>query len=287
MSKILLTGATGTIGSQVLNALLNAGASVRVGVRNPAKSAEIAERGAEVVTFDYDQPATLDAAMQGAPTLFLLTPFVEDPVPYTRLALDAAKRAGVQHVVRLSVVGADPNGIGPGRHHGKCDALLKDSGLAWTILAPTFFQDNLLNYTGGSIQRDNAFYGAAGDGKISYVSALDIGRVACETLLHPSAHVGQTYVLTGPEALSEHDVARIISEIVGREIHYVNLTPEQLGGGMRANHLPEWMVEDMLALEQIKANGWAEAVAHDIEKVLHAPATRMKDYLTAQKARLL
>ncbi|MCK6508461.1 SDR family oxidoreductase [Myxococcota bacterium] len=287
MSKILLTGATGTIGSQVLHQLLDAHADLRVGVRNPAKSADIAARGAEVVALDYEQPATLDSAMKGAHTLFLLTPFVEDPVPYTQLALEAAKRNGIQHIVRLSVVGADPNGIGPGRYHGTCDALLKDSGIAWTILAPTFFQDNVLNYTGGSIQRDNAFYGAAGNGKISYVSAFDIARVACTALLQPSAHRGQTYVLTGPEALSEHDVARILSEILGREIRYINLAPEQFAGGMRANHLPEWMIQYMLDLEQIKANGWAEAVSHDIEKVLHSPATRMKDYLTTQKQRLL
>ncbi|MCB9642464.1 MAG: SDR family oxidoreductase [Myxococcales bacterium] len=286
MSKILVTGATGTIGGAVLEALLVAGAEVRVGVRNTDKAVALRDRGAETVTFDYDRPETLEEAMRGASTLFLLTPLAEDPVPYARLALQAAKQAGIQHVVRLSVVGADANGIGPGRHHGVCDELIKESGLGWTLLAPTFFQDNVLNYTGGSIQRDNAFYGAAGDGKISYVSARDIGEVGAKVLMAPQDHAGQTYVLTGPEALSENEVAQILSGIVGRDIHYVNLSPEQYAGGMRSNGLPEWLIKDLLDLEQIKANGWAEAVAHDVEKVLGRPALRMKDYLATQKARL-
>ena len=287
MSKILVTGATGTIGQRVAEGLLDAGASLRIGARSPEKAAAYAARGAEVVTLDFDRPETLKPAMEGAPTVFLLTPFVEDFVPYIRAAIAAAKEVGVQHIVRLSVVGADPNGLGPGRMHGVADQLLKDSGIAHTLLLPTFFQDNFYNYSIGSIKAQSVFYGAAGDQRISYVSAQDIADVACKILLAPASHVGKGYVLTGEEALTENEAAAALTEILGREIRYVNLTPEQYAEGMRAQQMPAWIVKEMGELEQIKANGWAAGIAPDVAQILGRPARKLRDYLAENKARFL
>lgn len=287
MATILVTGATGTVGQQVVHALLKAKASFRVGVRDPKKAETLTSQGVGVVTFDYDKPETLAAAMQSVGTLFLLTPFVEDFRPHVQAAVGAAKTAGVGHIVRLSVVGADPNAPGPARLHAACDAIVKDSGIPYTLLLPTFFQDNVLNFAAGSIKAQGAIYGSAKDGKTSYVSALDIGKVAAKVLLAPAAHAGKGYVLTGPEALSESEVATIVAEITGKAVKYIDLPPDQYAAGMRSNHMPEWVIREMLALESIKANGWAAGIAPDIQAVLGEPATPMKTYLQANKHRLL
>lgn len=288
MSKILVTGATGTTGQQVVEALLIQGADIRLGVRTPSKVSHFVERGAEVVVYDYDRPETLQAAMNGVERLFLLTPFVEDFVSLTQLAVDAAKAVGVSFVLRLSGVGADPNAEGgPGLHHGLAENIIKESGLQWSMLQPTFFQDNILNFQSGSIQAEGKMYGASGTGRSSYVSAGDIGRAGAAILLNPAKHVGKSYVLTGPEAHSDAEVASMVGEIIGKPISFVNLTSEQYAGGMKASGSPDWMIDHMVVLEGIKANGWAETVSPDYTEITGQSAESMFSYLSANKERLL
>ncbi len=288
MSKILVTGATGTTGQHVVEALLAQGADIRLGVRTPSKVAHFVERGAEAVVYDYDRPETLQVAMTGVDRVFLLTPFNEHSVALTKTAVQAAETAGVSFVLKLSAVGADPEAPGgPGKSHGLAENVIKASNLAWTMLQPTFFQDNILNFQGASIKGQGHIYGASGEGKASFVSAGDIGRAAATILLNPEPHHGQSYVLTGPEAFNNQQIASMVGEIVGKPVIAINLTPEQYGEGMRASGASEWMIENMLVLEGIKAKGWAEAISPAYTQITGQPAEHMLDYLSAKKARLV
>lgn len=276
MSKILVTGATGTIGRQVALALARDGVPVRAAVRDPAKAADLAEAGVELVSLDFSDPQRVAAAFDGVDRLFLLTPFVEHPMPMIDAVLTAARAAGVRHIVRLSAAGADASSqFALAREHGEIEAAVQHSGAGWTILQPTFFMDNLVNFGGAqTIAAEGRFYGAAGEGKSSYVSSADVGAVAATILRDPDPHHGRTYVLTGGEALSNHELAALVGELRGEPVTYVDLTLEQQRAGLEQQGVPGWMIDGFVGLEAVKRAGWAEAVSPVVQTILgRAPET--------------
>jgi len=284
--KILVTGATGTIGSQVAAALLDAKASVRVGLRDPDKGAALRARGAEVVRFDFEDETTFEGAFDGVERVFLLTPFVEAFVPVVERAAKAAKAAGVKFIARMSALGADPDADeGLSKQHGQAESAVKATGVDWTVLRPTFFQDNVLNYQGAAVA-DGSFFGASGSGRTAYVSSRDVGEVAANVLLDPSAHAGQTYTLTGPVAVSDTEVAEALSKVAARDIHYVDLPSEQLLQGQLSAGTPRWMAEHLVALEGVKAAGWAAQPSPAVQDVLGRPAEPLAAFLERHASRL-
>jgi uncharacterized protein YbjT (DUF2867 family) len=285
MSRLLILGATGNIGGQVARQLLDAGATVRVAVRSPDKAAALADGGAEVVRFDYDAPDTWAAALDGVDGVFVVAPFVPDFARPVRAFLQAAVDAGVSHVVKLSASGvSDDAPFALGRQHAAADAAVAASGLRHTILRPTFFMDNTLNFHGHTIRADGAFYGASAGGSVAYVSSADIAAVAAAALTNPSAHDGQTYEITGAEALTDAAVATLVGEQLGKPVSYVDLPPEQLAAGMTSAGSPEWMVEALVALEGVKAQGWAQAVSPVIPDVLGRPPETFAAFLARTTA---
>jgi uncharacterized protein YbjT (DUF2867 family) len=287
MAKIVITGATGTIGQEVARALLAAKEDVRILARDPGKVSELQGLGAEVVAGDLDDQASLERALQGAERLFLLTGFVENCVPQVKNAVEAAKAARVRFILRLSAPGADANSPSPlAKHHGESEDLVKGSGLAWAIVRPNFFMDNLLNYSGASIKAGGAFYGAANEGKTAYVSSRDIGESAAAILRDPEKHAGKTFDLSGGEAVTEADVARFASEAAGREIKYVNLTPEDLRNGFTSNGVPGWMTDALVGLELVKANSWAAGTSNAVQELTGRPPETFKAFFERNKARL-
>src|SRR4051794_41654442 len=141
---ILVTGGTGTSGSEVVKQLSAAGAKFRAMARNPGRAESLRLPGVEVVAGDFDKPETLDAALRGVDRAFLLTPPDERTVEHQTRFIDAAKRAGVRHLVKFSALLADP--ASPARFirwHGEVDRLIESSGLKWTLLRPPFFMQNL------------------------------------------------------------------------------------------------------------------------------------------------
>lgn len=281
MSKILVTGATGTIGRQVALALAKAGADVRAGVRDPGKARDLADAGAELARLDWSDPASVAAAFAGVDRLFLLTPFVEDPTPMIEAALAAAKEAGVQHVVRLSAAGADSSSdFVLARKHGLHEEAVKGSGIAWTILRPNFFMDNLVNFgPAQTIKAEGRIYGAAGDGKASWVSSVDVGEAAAAILRQPEPHAGQTYVLTGSEAISNPEIASLLGERLGREVVYVDLTLEQQRDALQQQGTPQWMVEGFVGLENVKRSGWAAGVSPAVEQLTGRPPESLSAFV--------
>jgi uncharacterized protein YbjT (DUF2867 family) len=264
---ILITGATGTTGRAVVEELRGLGArGVRALVRDPARADFIREAGFEAVAGDFERPETLGAALEGVGRALLLTPPTPDTVNHHREFVVAAAGAGVSHVVKLSAFGADadaPEGFG--RWHGQAENLLKTSGLKWTMLRPNFFMQNLLGQA-RQIAATGSIFQPVGDARASFIDARDIAAVAARVLTE-EGHEEQSYTLTGPEALSYHDVAAKLSEVAGRSITYVPVSPEQFRAGALGAGLPEWLVSALERLNELFASGAAAAVTDDVRRV--------------------
>ena len=286
MSKILVTGATGTIGKEVVRALRAKNLEVRAAARTPEKLEALKKLGAEVVGLDFTQPASVTAAFQGVDRVFLLTPFVEDPTDLVKGAIAAAKKAGVRFILRMSAAGADANAPAAlPREHGIGENLVKDSGIPWAIIQPNFFMDNFINYSADSIKGQSAVYGASGTGKVAYVSSADVGAVAAEILASPDKHTSKTYVITGGEAVTDEDAVRTLSGVLGRELKFVNMPAKDYEGALRSFQLPGWQVDGLLFLESmVKANGWAEATVTTVKDLTGREPERLRSFFEKNKA---
>lgn len=267
---ILVTGATGTIGGEVARQLIAAGVRPRLLVRNPAKAREF-EGKAEVVKCDLGDPAALERVMQGVEKLFLVASGADGQALEAK-AVDAAKKAGVKHVVKLSVFGADEEMFTFARWHRPVEKQIEASGMAWTHLRPVNFMANMLGNI-GSIKGQGAFYQPTGDGKTSVIDPADIGAVAVKALTEPG-HEGKVYSLTGPEALSGAEQAAVMTKALGREVKFVDVPPEAAKQAMAGSGIPPVYVDALLDLLVAMKAGRTAAVTDTVQKVLgRKPAT--------------
>jgi uncharacterized protein YbjT (DUF2867 family) len=270
MEKIVLvTGATGTIGRDVAKILADNGVPMRAGVRDQAKAKKLFGPDVALATFDFEDAASFSDALKGVEKVFLLPPLLPNQVAVVNAFIDTAKRAGVRHIVKLSVIGADTD---PpyifGKWHAAADRHIRESGLAFTFLRPNSFMQNFMTYFP---PRDGAIYLPWGNGKASFVDTRNVAAVTAEALTS-DAHEGKTYTLTGPAALGIAEVASILSETAGREINYVDVPESAARDGMLQAGLPQWQVEPLLELHATnKQNRWT-AVTADVEKVTGKPA---------------
>lgn len=283
-STILVTGATGTIGSEVVKALAaKPGVTVRIGVRSAAKAEKLKAGNVVPVDFEFDKPETIAAAVKGVDRVFLLTPFTENQVELAKGLIDAAKAAGVKHLVKLSAIGAEIEpGIQLGRWHREIEKLVEASGIAYTLLRPANFMDNFINFLPPG--PDGNIYTPLGTGAVSYIDARDIGAVAAAVLTEES-HYGKAYDLTGPEAVTMTEVAKAIGEATGREVRYVDVPEEAATKGMLDMHMPKWMVDAMMELNGICKAGYASGISPLVKqltgKAPHTIAEFARDHAAA------
>ena len=269
---ILVTGASGTISHSTLQSLRARGVSVRVGSRSLEKAKAF---GVEVVEFDWAKPTTYEPALRGVERAFLLPPVSDQQVEQGQRFVDAAKRSGVKHIVKLSVIGSriEP-GIFLSRQHADVEKAIEASGLGFTHLRPTFFMQNFVNYYGVDLTKaESAVYLPHGAGKTSWVDGRDVGEAAAVALTSPG-HEGKAYDLTGPEALSDAEVTALFSKATGKTITYFDVPESAAREAMAGMHTPSWLIDGFMELHGIIKNGYAAAVASDLEKVLgHTPRT--------------
>lgn len=256
---ILVLGASGTVGSEVVRQLSAKKVPFRAAYRDPSK----APQGVEAVKADLNDRASLDAAMRGVDRLFLLSP---SQGAQEIAAVEAARAAGVKHIVKLSVWGAEDAGFSFAKIHRPVEQAIEASGLSWTFLRPNSFMQNMANYNGGSIKAQGAFYGGVGETKISHVDVRDIAAVAVAALTEPG-HDKKAYTLSGPEALAYSEMAEKISKAAGREVKYVDLPPDQLKQGMTSSGIPEGYADALLDLNRSYREGHAARVTNDIKQV--------------------
>jgi uncharacterized protein YbjT (DUF2867 family) len=270
---ILVTGATGTVSSEVVKALAGRGLTVRAGVRSVSKVAELQGLGPDVqpIELDYTRPETVQAAFAGVHWVFLLTPFTGNQVEVGKQLVDAARQAGVQQVVLLSGSGADSQpGTQINHWHRAVEVYLQQSGLPFTVLRPSGFMQNFLTYNGDSIRQENKFDLAIGDGQVNYIDVRDIAAVVATVLTAPvAAHQGQIYTLTGPAAVSSEEVAAALSETTGRAISYVAVPEEAAAQAMA--QAPDWMRNGLLELYRLYRNGGANWVTSTVQEITQRP----------------
>src|SRR6185503_2403817 len=236
---ILVTGATGNVGKELVKQLVDKGVQVRVLLRDQKKAAALGDR-VEVVIGDLNKPETLGAPMQGVEKLFLVTP---DTGQVANL-LKVAKQAGVQHVVKLSTIEADRS-LGPGKWHCQQEELIKSMGFEWTFLRPTMMMVNTIEWWGETIKSQNAVYFPGGKGKVSPVDPRDVASVARTVLTEPG-HEGQIYELTGPEAFTISEMVQILAKALDKPIRYTDVPVFAAAIGMLRFGLPFYVVMGLM-----------------------------------------
>lgn len=280
---ILITGATGTNGQELVRQLAAAGHRVRALVRNPAKAANLNGVNVELAVGDFDQPTTLDAALRGIEKAFLLTPVAEHFVERQTAFIQAAKRAGVRHLVKFSGMGADARASSELlRLHAQTDEMLRRSDVPFTILQPNAFHQNMLGSV-GAIKAQGRFYLPLKNAAQSTVDVRDINAVACKALTS-SSHEGKAYVITGPEALTFRQVADKLSAVVGRKIEYVDVPLSAAADGMRQSGMPEWNVRVVAELLGYFASGAAATVTDTDPRLLGRPAISFEQFAKEYRA---
>jgi len=258
---ILVTGGTGMVGSEVVRLLSQQGVAARALVRNLSKAKELP--GITWVAGDLSKPETLGSAFAGAQTLFLISSIGEDTVALQHNAIEAARRAGVKHIVKLSAFGASDHSKAPiCLWHYQIEKEMQASGMDWTILRPHHFMQNLLGQA-EYIINDGVVYSASGDGKIPYIDACDIAAVAAVTLTK-SGHEGKKYVITGSEALSYRDATEIIGKTIGKQLRFVDETPDQARARRVREGYPPAIVESALAISAYQRAGGKTATITNV-----------------------
>lgn len=268
MGKILVTGATGTVGSKLVEKLAAAKAPARALVRTPEKAARIEQLGLETALGDLEQPETLRAALDGIEKVFLLSAPEERQAELQSNLIQAAKSAGgVRHIVKLSAVGVGSGleSISLGRLHRQTEEEIERSGIAYTHLRPNGFMQNSFMFA-KTIRTQNAFYAPLGDARVSYVDARDVSSVAFTTLTE-EGHENQEYEITGAEALSYKDMALEFSTALGKEVKHVEVPMDAARGAMLGMGMQEWLVNALTELFNYYGEGRADNVTDVVRKV--------------------
>ena len=275
---ILITGATGRVGGATLKQLSTRGMPVRALVRNAEKAALAAGPLVETVIGDLAQPRSLESALDGITAALLVSPLDPHQVELQGNFIDAAKRAGRAHVVKISGLGtALDSSVRSGRWHAQTEKHLEDSGLPFTHLRPPFFMQNILRFA-PAIRASGEFAGSLGLGKVAMIDVDDIAAVAA-TALTTDAHAGKAYVLTGPQAHTYSDVAERLSRILGRTVTYKNVPLTIMRDRLLASGMPEWHVDVQVDFSTALSAGHASAVTNTVEAVTGKPARTLEQFI--------
>jgi uncharacterized protein YbjT (DUF2867 family) len=282
---ILLTGATGKTGGAAAKALAQAGVKARCITRDAARGEALAALGHEIAIGDVADGAFLAQAMKGIARAFLLLPNTEPQGRLEAAFTDAAKAAGVRHLVKLSSIEAHA-GIGARvpEMHAASEAYIKASGLAWTMVKPNFFMQTLLAAAAGVKARGELSM-PMGSAKISMVDCRDVGAVVAKTLTD-AGHEGQSYKLTGPESVSLHDVAARMTAIFDSPVRYTD-PPLAAYREILLKALPDpWRVDSVCEIFAATARGERsiETVTDTLPTLLGRPAGTLDAFLGQMKA---
>ncbi len=283
MPRVLVTGALGNVGTEVVLECLRRGLVVRAADRSESKLREKAPAQCETVRFDFMDPATWPAALAGTDHVFLLRP---PPLGNMATTLNpfvtAAYAAGVRHIVFLSVAGADRMSWVP---HHKVELQLQASGAAWTLLRPGFFAQNLGDAYRRDIVEDGRLFVPAGRGRVAFLDVRDVGEVAAKIFEDPTPFRGRALTLTGPAALTFAEVAELLSLVLGRAISYQPASVPGYMWHLRRKREMAWMqIAVQTFLHFGLRHGDAEAIEPTVQELLGRPARTMSEYLQRSAA---
>jgi uncharacterized protein YbjT (DUF2867 family) len=276
---ITVTGSTGTIGTELVRLLSDAGAATRAVFRNTNKVRPLA--GMVWLQADLRDVRVLEPTLAGTTRLFLLS---DNQAGFGKLqiqVLRASERLGVAHVVKLSALGASDHSKSEiAREHWEVEQALQQTSMSWTILRPHAFMQNWLGEIAESVRARGLIESPIEDGRVPFIDTRDIAAVAAEALLHPEVHAGRKYFLTGGAAVGFADLAAILTELTGRTVTYRPITMEEARRRMQSKGTPPDQIEAMLAIAAYqKAGGPTSMVSDKVERILGRPPRTIRDFV--------
>ena len=274
---ILITGANGNVSTAVIAALKGSKNTVRAMVRDEAKAGALKSAGVEIVFGDFDKPETLTKAFNGVNTLWTLTSNGPSAPVQNSYALWHARKAGVSHIVRMSAVGAAHNAPTiNSRLHALSDTELAQSGVAFTILKPHFFMQNLM-MSAQSIAKDGAMYWAMGEGRMGLIDVRDIGEFAAKVLTS-GGHEGKTYDLTGPASLNMAQIAEGFATALKKPVKYQPVGLEQAATSMSQMGMNAYAVNMMCDYLTAYSENWGDFVTNHFQSLMGKAPRSFADF---------
>lgn len=281
---IVVFGATGTIGGQVLRQLQQQGAPVRAVTRSQQAAEAVAAGGTQAVVADITDPTALQDALRGADHVFLATPPSAGQVELETTVVDALVGTSA-HLVKLAVLGYDAvpadRAVALAANHARIVEHAQKAGVSLTVLASSGFMTNLL--AGAAAIAQGTLPSSAGAGGIAWIDPADVGAVAAHVLTTPG-HEGRSYDLTGPEVLSHAELAERLSAVLGREVRAVDVPPEQFTAALTSAGLDRWLASALTELHQLYRAHGAEVVTGEVRKATGREPRSVDDWLAENRA---
>jgi uncharacterized protein YbjT (DUF2867 family) len=254
---IAVVGATGNTGRAVVRELKQLGQNPVCVVRNAEKAREVLGADAKTAVAELADRAALEKALQGVESVFVVTGHNPGMVEQQNNVLDAALKAGARYLVRVSggrsVVVPDSGSV-IGRSHHAIEQRLRDSGIRWVILRPGLFMQNVFTQAAAIKNDSKMVLPFAGDLPVALTDVRDTGAVGAHILVDPAPHAGKTYEFTG-KLTTYDEFAQVFSQVLGRPISYVGVTPEQAEQAMKSRGMPDWLVQHLVTIARLAADG--------------------------------
>ncbi len=259
---ILFTGLTGAVGAEIIKLLPEYNIQARGLIRDPGKASALTNAGIETFYGDLDNPVAVRKALQDCDQAFLLMANAREQLELEKSFVDAALERGVGHIVKMSANGADRDSTALlKRYHGETEEYIRASGIGYTLVRPNFFMQNMLHIAASIVEEDK-FYLPMRDGQVGIIDVRDVARFIL-SVLSGSGHDGKIYEITGRELLSFHDIATQLSEVMGREIRYIDAPPAEFKKSLLQWVPDDWYVETVSELFELIAQG-SGALQNDV-----------------------
>ena len=254
---ILITGATGKTGSATAKSLGEKGETFRALIRNEEKKEGLESLGGEVVIGSIENTEVVNQSMQGVKTVLVLLPNSESQLALEKQLVDSAKQAGVERIVKMSSIEATPDATSPiPKLHLESEEYIKQSGLAWTMIKPNFYMQNLLA-SAGTIKEQGKIFLPMGEGKTGMIDTTDVGKVLAK-VLSEDGHESMNHEITGPEILSFYEVAEIFSQVLGKQVDYVDVPMDAYKETLGQFLTNQWHLDAVIDLFKGIAEGGIE-----------------------------
>jgi len=263
---ILVTGATGNTGSTVLQELEKRGAFVRAMVRSSKDASRLPKTSATVVVGNFDDPRSLEAALEGVTRAYLVTPSSPEAEAQQVRFAELASAAGVARLVKLSQLAAEESSpVRFLRYHAAVERRIRELGIGFTFLRPNLYFQGLLAFQ-SMIAAAGQFVAPIGVARISAVDVRDIAAVAAIALTE-EGHAGKTYTITGPAAVTHTEIASALSNAIGRPVAFVDVAPDVFAGALKAAGVPSWQADGVVEDYAHYTRGEAAAISPHVRDV--------------------
>ncbi len=276
---IAITGASGHLGTKIISNLLKsikANEIVAI-VRSSGKAAKLAKKGISIRTGDYGDKNSLIAAFEGIDVLmFISTADIEQRLKHHRNIIEAAQAAGIHRLVYTSFININSPDI-IAQQHKTTEKIIEDSGIAYTILRPSFYMDSYIVEIEIAMEK-GVYRSAVGESGVAFICREDIARCAATVLLDEH-HVGKTYNLTGPAVITGHDFAAVASKISGKEVVFQKIPLNTLIEDYIERGMPQMIAEMSAGLETIIVSNGTDRVSNDVALITGQPAMDFETFM--------